>query len=419
MHIPRPGLILYLFMRSSRVQKKRAILTIAAIAWGTLSLLLLLAFGEGIKVSTSTGMQGIGKDIAVLWPGTTSLAWQGLPPGRPVRPVIDDIDLLNRRVPNLSGAAGEIQRFGVGIRYDKVETNATIKGVTWGFGELRNNIPAPGGRFLDPMDEQLRRRVAFIGNDLAKKIFGIEDPVGKELFIEKIPYTVTGVMTPKIMMGNYNGMDKDQICIPITTFKAQFGTDKLQMLIIKPDHPARMKFVLGEINRVLGSKYGFDPSDERVFGTWDTVESSESQRNIMAGLQIFLGIIGALTLIIGGVGVANIMYAVVKERTKEIGVKMALGARSSWVTGPVILEGMFYTLFGGAVGLIMATGVIILMGRIPTEGNEALAYLSRPVLSVNIGIVSAVILGLIGLIAGYFPARRASSINPAETLRYE
>jgi putative ABC transport system permease protein len=419
MHFPRPGLIFHLFLRSSRVQKKRAVLTIAAIAWGTLSLLLLLAFGEGLKISTSTGMQGIGKDIAVMWPGTTSLVWKGLPPGRPIRLVIEDIELINRRVPSLAGAAGEIQRFGVVVKHDNTGTNATVKGVTWGFGELRNHIPAPGGRFLDPMDEKLRMRVAFIWNDLAKKIFGTEDPIGRELYLEKIPYTVIGVMMPKVSLGNYNGMDKDQICIPITTFKTQFGVDNLQILIIKPDHPDRMKFVLEELNKVLGAKYGFDPTDKRVFGTWDTVDSSKETRNIMIGLQIFLGIIGGLTLIIGGVGVANIMYAVVKERTKEIGVKMALGARSTWVTGPVVIEGMFYTLFGGAIGLIMATGVIILMGRIPTEGNEALALLSKPVLSLNIGIVSAAILGLIGLIAGYFPARRASSINPAETLRYE
>ncbi len=419
MHIPRIGLILYLFLSSSRVQKKRAILTIASIAWGTLSLLLLLAFGEGLSISTSTAMQGIGKDIAVLWPGTTSLTWQGLPPGRPIRLEIEAVELLRERVVNLADAAGEIQNFGVGIKYGKTGTNATIKGVTWGFGEIRNHIPASGSRFIDIKDEQFQRRVAFLGDEIAKKIFGNEDPVGKELFIEKTPYTVIGVMMPKVMMGNYNGMDKDQICIPITTFKSQFNMDRLQILIIKPDHPARMKAVLEGVNKVLGAKYGFDPADKRVFGTWDTVESSKSQRDIMIGLNIFLGIIGGLTLIIGGVGVANIMYAVVKERTKEIGVKMAIGARSTWITGPVVLEGMLYTLTGGTVGLLMAMGAIVLLGNLPTEGNEALAMLGKPTLSIPIGIVSALILGIIGLAAGYFPARRAASINPAETLRYE
>ncbi len=419
MRIPRIGLMLYLFLSSSRIQKKRAILTIASIAWGTLSLLLLLAFGEGLTISASTAMQGIGKDIAVLWPGTTSLIWQGLPPGRPIRLEIEAVELLKKRVENLAEAAGEIQNFGVGVKSDKTETNATIKGVTWGFGEIRNHIPSKGGRFIDIKDEQLQRRVAFLGDEIAKKIYGNEDPVGKELFIEKIPYTVIGVMMPKVMMGNYNGMDKDQICIPITTFRAQFNMDRLQMLIIKPDHPARMKAVLEGVNRVLGAKYGFDPADKRVFGTWDTVDSSKSQRNIMIGLNIFLGIIGALTLIIGGVGVANIMYAVVKERTKETGVKMALGARRSWITGPVVIEGMLYTLLGGAIGLLMAMAAIVLLGRIPTEGNEALAMLGKPTLSLSIGLVSALILGIIGLLAGYFPARRAASINPAETLRYE
>ena len=127
----------------------------------------------------------------------------------------------------------------------------------------------------------------------------------------------------------------------------------------------------------------------------------------------------ALTLIIGGVGVANIMYAVVKERTREIGVKMALGARRGWVTIPIVLEGMMYTILGGASGLIMAVALIMLLGLLPTEGNEALELLGKPTLSLSIGIASAAILGFIGLIAGYFPARRASSINPAETLRYE
>jgi putative ABC transport system permease protein len=140
---------------------------------------------------------------------------------------------------------------------------------------------------------------------------------------------------------------------------------------------------------------------------------------MMLGIRIFLGIIGALTLIVGGVGVANIMYAVVKERTREIGVKMALGARSSWVIGPIVLEGLTYTLLGGVMGLVMATGVIILLEAIPTAGNDALEMLGKPSLSPNIALSTAGILGCIGLLAGYFPARRASRIDPAETLRYE
>jgi putative ABC transport system permease protein len=416
---PRPGLIFQLFLRASRVQKKRAILTIASIAWGSLSLLLLLAFGEGLKISVITGTYGMGRDLAILWPGTTSLIWQGLPAGRPVRPRIEDIPILKQRIPNLAVVTGEIHRGGVVVNQSDKTVTARVKGVTNGYGEIRNHIPVPGGRFLDPLDQKLQHRVAFLGDKIAKDLFGEENPVGKAIFLDNVPYTVIGVMMHKVQISAYSGMDEDHISIPITTFKAQFGTDRLSMIVVKPDQPERMGFVLDELHKILGVKYGFDPKDERAFGIWDTVKSFKDMNNTLIGIQLFLGIIGALTLVIGGVGVANIMYAVVKERTGEIGVKMALGARRGWVTGPIVLEGMLYTLFGGAAGLIMAVAVIILLGQLPTEGNEALEMLGKPTLSMSIGIASASILGFIGLIAGYFPARRAASINPAETLRYE
>lgn len=416
---PRPGLVFQLFLRASRVQRKRAILTVASIAWGSLSMLLLLAFGEGLKTSLNTSSHGMGVDLAICWPGTTSLIWQGLPTGRPVRPRIEDVALLRQRIIGIEEVAGEIFRGAVVVSYGETTTTARIKGVTNGFGEIRNHIPMPGGRFLNPLDEQLRRRSAFVGDELAETLFGAEEPVGKEILLDKTPYTVVGVMKPKMMMGNYEGMDADQISIPITTLRAQYGRDRLNTIVLKPERPELMEDVIRQMHEVLGAKYGFDPEDERVFGIWDTVESFKEISDMGIGIQIFLGIIGGLTLIIGGVGVANIMYAVVKERTREIGVKMALGARRGWITGPIVLEGLLYTLLGGVVGLLMAVGLIVLLGMIPTEGDEVLQMMGTPTLSLRIGAVSAMILGFIGLLAGYFPARRAASINPADTLRYE
>lgn len=419
MQKPRPGLIFQLFLRASRVQKKRAILTVASIAWGSLSLLLLLAFGEGLKISVTTGTFGMGRDLAILWPGTTSLTWQGLPAGRPIRPRVEDIPLLRERIPNLDEVTGEIHRSGVTANNDDKTNTVRVKGVTYGYGRIRNHIPAPGGRFINPLDEKLRRRVAFLGDKIAKELFGKEDSVGKTILLDKVPYTVIGVMMHKVQISAYGGMDEDHITIPITTFKAHFGQDILSNIVVKPDQPQQMGLVLEELHKILGVKYGFDPKDERVFGIWNTVDSFRDMTNTLIGIELFLGVIGALTLVIGGIGVANIMYAVIKERTREIGVKMALGARQRWITGPIVLESLLYALLGGAVGLIMAVVAVILLGQLPTEGNEALELLGKPTLSLSIGMASAAILGLIGLMAGFFPARRAASINPAETLRYE
>ena len=393
----RPRLmILQLFVRSSRVQKKRAILTIAYIAWGTLALLLLLAFGEGLGISLQDAWAGMGTDIAVIWPGETTKPWKGMPAGRPVRPKIDDLQNIRLRVPDLVGVSGEIIRYRANFTYGENTVNGYLKGVSTVWGQLRNQIPVSGGRFLNPLDDAQRRRVVFLGDGVANRLFGTDDPVGKTMLIAKGPDTVIGVLVEKMMVGNYSGMDSDHAVIPIRTHYAQYGRDRLSNLVLKPENPARMKAILAEVAQILSSRYALDPEDERVLGTWDTVETGKIRNAILMGIKIFLSVIGVLTLTVGGIGVANIMYAVVKERTREIGVKMALGARSHWITGPIVLEGLTYTLLGGLLGLVMATGLILLMSLIPTDDNMALQALGKPALSPAIAATAAGVLGVIG-----------------------
>ena len=417
--LTRPYLVFQLFLRSSRVQKKRAVLTVAAIAWGSLSLLLLLAFGEGLKRQITLAQAGMGRDIAVLWPGETTLPWNGMPAGMRVRPRLEDVDLVARRVEHLAGVSGELRNWSTAFTAGERTVNGRLTGTGIVFGDLRNHFPRPGGRWLNALDERYRRRVIFLGWELAKDIFGDLEPVGRTVLVNNVPFTVVGVMNKKLQMGTYGGPDASHGVIPASTFRAQFGTDRLTNLVVKPDRPEHMPAVLRGVREALGAKYGFDPADERALPAWDTVEGSAVMRKMLLGIQLFLGIIGALTLVVGGIGVANIMYAVVKERTREIGVKMALGARPAWITAPLILEGLTYTLLGGVVGLLAATALIAVLQLLPTAGNEALEMLGKPTLSAPIALGNALVLGTIGLLAAYFPARRAARVDPAETLRYE
>jgi putative ABC transport system permease protein len=205
--------------------------------------------------------------------------------------------------------------------------NARVRGVDPAFGEMRNIIPAAGGRFLNEMDSALKRRSVVLGDELATDLFGKEEPVGKTVVINQSTFLVVGVMQPKVMMGMYSGPDKNQASIPAPTFKAMFTDAKIGNMVYKPANAQVADQAKAQIYRVLARKYRFDPDDTRALGVWDTRENQRITGNIALGIQMFLGIIGGLTLFVGGMGVANIMYAVVKERTREIGVKMALGAK--------------------------------------------------------------------------------------------
>jgi len=413
------SVILQLFLRSARLQKKRATLTIASLAWGTVTILLLLAFGEGLKRQMTSNEQAMGNNLAILWPGETSKPYKGMPEGRPIRPRLEDVDYARERMPELDAIWGELTSWRTAIAYGRKTVNGRVIGTRWDYGEARKHFPKVHGRFINPRDQEEKRRVVFLGNELAKDIFGPEDPLGKSILINNSPFTVIGVMQRKRQSSTYGGPDAVHAVIPQETFKAVLGDDKLNVVVFRVRKSSDMAAALQHLNDVLGPRLGFDPSDTRVWGVWDTVKGQKMSEKILTGLEIFFGVIGALTLIIGGVGVANIMYAVVKERTKEIGVKMALGARRSWITGPFILEGLVYTLVGGLVGALIAILIVTGLSFLPIEGNDVLEFLGRPTLSWPIGIATVAILGTCGLLAGYFPARRAAGINPASTLRYE
>jgi putative ABC transport system permease protein len=417
----RFGLIWKLFRRGAQIQRKRMAMTVAAIAWGTLSIVLLLSFGEGMKRSFTKGSRGLGEGIVVVWPNATSIAYEGFPQGRNLRFHPDDVALLRANIPEIGSASGEMRRWGNTVSFERKSLTKPVVGVEPEYGALRNQVPQDGGRFLNERDEAGKRRVAFLGNDLKDELFGKDaDAVGKIILINKVPFTVVGVMRDKIQMGTYGGPDANNVVIPLSTFRSLFGRIYLSNFVVKAREVAENLPMQRRLFEVLGGRYRFDPDDERALQMWDTVKSQSITINISIGIQLFLGVIGALTLLIGGVGVANIMYAVVKHRTKEIGVQMALGARRSYVLGPLVLESLALTALGGAIGVGAGWALVRGLAFVQSKANsDALEFMGAPTFSPAIAATTVLLLGAIGFLAGYFPSRRAVAIQPAAALRYE
>ncbi len=414
----KPSIIYNVFVRDFRKQRKRITLTLIALAWGTISIMLLLGFGQGLHDQMSVNSKGMGDGIVILWGGQTSIPYKGLGKGRPIRFELDDIDYLRKSIPEMEYVGGEYARWGVVMKHGDNVVSDHVAGITPNYAFMRSHIAQMGGRMINDLDVQLKRRVCFIGAGLKKRLFGDEDPIGQQVMVNGVPFMVVGVEIEKMQMNSYSGQDADKLSIPITTFKTIFGHRFLNVIIYQPKNMDNMKAIEHRVFEVMGAKYKFDPKDERALWVWDVVESQKEFNNVMLGLQIFLGIIGGLTLLIAGVGVANIMYVSIKERTREIGIKMAVGARRSYIMSQFLIEALLITFLGGFGGMALSYVLTEGFKRIPLE-SEVLQFMGRPTISPQIGLIVVVILGIMGILSGFFPALRAASVNPVESLRYE
>jgi putative ABC transport system permease protein len=410
-------LFLKLMAREFKAQKLRMALTILAITWGTIAITLLMAFSIGIERQLAKANAGMGKEIIVLWPGQTTLPFQGLPQGRRVVFNHEDINLIKARVAGIDKISGEFLRWGVTLEHGKKLVSKLVSGVYPEFGEMRSHYPQAGGRFVDQVDYDNKRRVIFLGWKVAEELFGEKDPVGEMIMINGIPFTVVGVMIKKMQDSSYHGPDEDYGVIPASTFVAIFGDPYFDNFVYTVKSGVNTKSVEQDLFRVFGAKYRFDPKDTHTLWFWDTVEQAETSRKMFFGINIFMWFIGGMTLVIAGVGVANIMYVAIRERTREIGTKMALGARKGYIILQFMTEAMFIALFGGFLGILLSLAITRLFWLIPMEG--ALQFLGRPFVNWPVSIITVTTLSAIGFLSGFFPARKAASINPVEALRYE
>lgn len=410
-------ILLLEFWNDLRTQKTRAFLTMFAIAWGTVSVVLLLAFGEGLGQTMRSGLLNAGDRIFQVYGGETSMPYEGLDKGRRIRLRKEDLQVVLQSIPEIDMASVSYGRWGVSLEVGANKTNTYMEGVGTAFEEMRRMYPVQGGRFLNELDESRKRRVLFLGSDIAGRLFGGEDPIGKQVTIDGLPFTVIGIMQKKLQTSMNNGPDADRAIIPASTFEAIYGYRYINHMVLRPTSVAAAPSVKSDLYRVLGRKYKFDEADERALGIWDFIENEKEGAKVFRGIQIFLGVVGGLTLLLAGVGVANIMYVTVKERTNEFGIKLALGARKYHIKLQVIFESLLIALTGGFAGLVFSWLVVAGAQKLPKEG--AMEFLSNPIISGPISVVTVCILLLIGLVAGFFPARKAANVDPVESLRYE
>ena len=406
-------------VRTLWIHKLRTSLTMFGIAWGVVSFVRMVAAGAGLRVGQAKQAETLGKDIMIVFHGRTSLQAGGQRAGRQVRWEDRDIPYVQDHSPDCRYVIPELEQDSVRSHTAYNAAAFTVTGSYPPFGEIRS-LNIANGRFYNPDDLWQARRVAFLGSDAAKQLFPMGDAVDHTVYLNDIPYVVVGVMAKKKQDSSYDGWDVNKVFIPFSAMRQDFP-DKppatpfsFDQMLVTPRSVAQHEACKGEIRKALAVLHGYDPTDKEACPIWDTVQEAQAFATMTNGMKYFLGAVGIVTLLLGGLGVMNVMLVAVRERTREIGVRKALGAPSRKILQQFFIEALCIALVSGGVGLALAFGLCGLVDLLPMPD-----FFAGLLPTWTSGLLAFGLLGSIAVVSALYPARRAASVDPIEALRYE
>jgi putative ABC transport system permease protein len=406
-------------LRTLWANKRRTALSMFGIAWGIVSIILMLAAGEGLREGQRRRSETFGKNILILHSGRTSLQVGGQRAGRRLRWQDTDHLRILPESPSCQYIMPELGRGDIPSRSRYNNASPNITGSMPEFAQIRS-IDVAEGRFYNAEDEAQARRVAFLGTEVAEQLFASNRAVGETIHIGALPYTVIGVMRKKDQNSSYDGWDVRKIFIPFSTIMRHFPETPpstphdIDRLLVTPKSYAEHEACKAQVLRALGRLHDFDPADKEAAFVWDTVENAKAMRRIIDGMKYFLGAVGLTTLLLGGIGVMNVMLVAVRERTREIGVRKAVGATSRAILSQFFVETAIIVFLSGGLGFCLGYGFCALVNLLPMPD-----FFAGMLAGWMPGLVSFGVLGTVALLAAMYPASEAASIDPIEALRYE
>lgn len=400
-------------------EKTRVILTILAIAWGTFAIAIMLAIGTGLRTTFTETFAAAGHNLLTIKGGRTTKLYHGQHVGVKIYLTPDDFTAISR-LPNIAAISPQYS-VSDSLYYKTQTANQAVLAVAENYAQIHSiNIKA-GGRFISPLDVQKSNFVIVLGEEAAKNLFPHnKNPVGKTVQVNNHPFLIIGVMQHKPEIVATPTSDAFNNWIPVTTGKLLINSQIMDGIDLTYKDPHLLPELEQQILQAVALQHHFDPSDDNLVHFTEFAKRQQQTSAFLLGLQIFLGIVGALTLLVAGVGIANVMYASVNRGTREIGLRMALGAKTYQILWHYLAEALLATAIGGVLGLGVAALVVHGLQKLPLS-PKLISVIGhpRPVLSIAVIAIVIIILGIIGFLAALFPALKATQVDPTEALAYE